>query len=62
LPIPFVQAESFRRTQNPKIPAKSPRLRFNRIENRWFSRQELDEAFVRGVVDRVLGWDCGDRG
>ena len=24
---------------------------------RWFSRQELDDAFVRGVVERALGWD-----
>ena len=23
---------------------------------RWFSRQELDDAFVRGVVERALGW------
>jgi AcrR family transcriptional regulator len=23
---------------------------------RWFSRQELDDAFVRDVVERVLGW------
>jgi hypothetical protein len=22
---------------------------------RWFSRQELDDAFVRGVVERALG-------
>ena len=27
---------------------------------RWFSRQALDDAFVRGVVERALGWDsCG---
>ena len=24
---------------------------------RWFSRQELDDAFVRGVVERALGWN-----
>ena len=23
---------------------------------RWFSRQELDDVFVRGVVERALGW------
>lgn len=23
---------------------------------RWFSREELDDAFVRGVVERALGW------
>jgi hypothetical protein len=23
---------------------------------RWFSRQKLDDAFVRGVVERALGW------
>jgi len=34
LPTPFVQAESFRRTQKPKIPDESVRLRFDRIENR----------------------------
>ena len=27
---------------------------------RWFSRQELDDAFVRGVVERALGWDSSD--
>ncbi|MBW4024503.1 MAG: TetR/AcrR family transcriptional regulator [Proteobacteria bacterium] len=29
---------------------------------RWFSRQELDEAFVRGVVERALVWDCSSHG
>jgi hypothetical protein len=29
---------------------------------RWFSRQELDEAFVRGVVERALGWVSGGHG
>lgn len=23
---------------------------------RWFSREELDDAFVRGVVERAIGW------
>ena len=23
---------------------------------RWFSRQKLDDVFVRGVVERALGW------
>jgi hypothetical protein len=23
---------------------------------RWFSRQKLDDAFVRGVVERAVGW------
>jgi AcrR family transcriptional regulator len=25
---------------------------------RWFSRQEIDDAFVRGVVERALASDC----
>ena len=29
---------------------------------RWFSRQELDDAFVRGVVERALGWDSSGHG
>lgn len=29
---------------------------------RWFSRQELDDAFVRGVVERALSWDSGGHG
>lgn len=29
---------------------------------RWFSRQELDDAFVRGVVERALGWDTSGHG
>ena len=29
---------------------------------RWFSRQELDDAFVRGVVERALGWDPSGHG
>ena len=24
--------------------------------SRWFSRQKLDDDFVRGVVNRALGW------
>ena len=29
---------------------------------RWFSRQELDDAFVRGIVERALGWDSNGHG
>ena len=29
---------------------------------RWFSRQELDDAFVRGVVERALGPDFSGHG
>ena len=29
---------------------------------RWFSRQELDDAFVRGVVERALAWNSSDHG
>jgi AcrR family transcriptional regulator len=29
---------------------------------RWFSRQELDDAFVRGVVKRALGWASSGQG
>jgi AcrR family transcriptional regulator len=29
---------------------------------RWFSRQELDEKFVLGVVERALGWNSSGQG
>ena len=29
---------------------------------RWFSRQKLDDVFVRGVVERALGWDSSGPG
>ena len=27
-----------------------------RLFSRWFSRQKLDGDFVRGIVNRALGW------